>query len=354
MKVSPPLLEVDRVTKVFSAGRGLGFGGSQQSVTAVDDVSFALNPGETVALVGESGSGKSTLARLILRLQPLSSGKVSWLGTSIDALSGKDLLQFRRQAQIVFQNPLGALNPRKTVGRLLAEPLRLHYSLSKAQLRARVEELLLDVALKPAAHFIHRHPMELSGGQRQRVVIARAMSLGSRLVVLDEPLASLDVSIQVQILKLLSDLQERYHLAYLLITHDLGVARAVSDRVLVMYLGRIVERGPTERVYADPQHPYTQALLQAIPTPDPRRAKTAPPPRIIGEGGPTQRIPPGCRFHPRCVHAMAVCRVTDPEPVLTAPDHVAACHLLDANAVELARVTPALVKDEPAVPGTDR
>jgi oligopeptide/dipeptide ABC transporter ATP-binding protein len=331
MTADGPLLEVDHATKVFTSGRALTLRAPAEQVTAVDDVSLVLNRGETVALVGESGSGKSTLARLVLRLQPLTSGTVRYLGTDIESFRGRDLLRFREQAQIVFQNPLGVLNPRKTIGRLLADPLQLHFGLRGARLRARIEELLLDVSLKPASDFVDRHPMELSGGQRQRVVIARAISLGSRLLVLDEPLASLDVSIQVQILRLLQDLQQRHGIAYLLITHNLGVARAVSDRLLVMYLGRIVEQGPTEAVYADPQHPYTRALMEAIPRPDPRRRQERAP-AIRGDPATGGRIPSGCRFHPRCVHAMSICSQVDPTPIGLDGDRIAACHLLGTTA----------------------
>lgn len=301
-----PLLEVEGLVTRFAV-KGGGW------IRAVDGVDLALPRGGTLAVVGESGCGKSTLARSILRLVEPSAGRVRLDGEDLLALPPAALRRRRRDLQLVFQDPMASLDPRFPVGRSLAEPLLVHgVGGGRAARRARVLELLGLVGLDTAA--AERHPHELSGGQRQRVGIARAIALEPKLVVLDEPVSALDVSVQAQILNLLLDLRERLGLAYLFISHDLGVVRAVADRVAVMYLGRIVEEAPADALFEAPAHPYTQALLDAVPRPDParRRAGRAPPP--LGEPPSPERPPPGCPFHPRCPEAMAVCRVEAPAP----------------------------------------
>jgi oligopeptide/dipeptide ABC transporter ATP-binding protein len=292
-------------------------------IHAVNGVDLTLERGETLGIVGESGCGKSTLVRSVLRLVEPAAGRVRFLGEDLLALPRAALRRRRRDMQLVFQDPMASLDPRFTVGRSLAEPLVVHGVGGRAERRARVTELLETVGLDPTA--AERYPHELSGGQRQRIGIARAIALEPKLVVLDEPVSALDVSIRSQVLNLLMDLKERLGLSYLFISHDLGVVHAISDRVAVMYLGRIVETAPALHLFAAPAHPYTQALLAAVPQPDPaQRRRRAP---LAGEPPSPERPPSGCPFHPRCPKAMPACREAMPEKRRLAPGHEVRCHL---------------------------
>ena len=316
-----PLLRVEGLTKHFPL-RGGFFGRARGAVRAVDGVSLILAQGETLGLVGESGSGKTTLGRLILRLIEPTAGSVHFAGDDVLALDRRGLRAKRREMQIIFQDPYASLNPRMQVGDIVGEALVIHKIASGRERRERVVELLRTVGLGPEA--LNRYAHEFSGGQRQRIGIARALAVVPRFIVADEPVSALDVSIQAQILNLLLDLQERFGLTYLFISHDLRVVEHVSDRVAVMYLGKIVELAPRESLYKRPLHPYTQALLSAIPLPDPRRRKQ----RIILEGDVPSPIhpPPGCGFHTRCPYAQARCREEAPAWREIFPEHFAACH----------------------------
>jgi oligopeptide/dipeptide ABC transporter ATP-binding protein len=298
---------------------------------AVTDVSLAIARGETLALVGESGAGKSTLARCVVRLDHPDAGRILYAGQDIAPLRGGALQGFRRHVQIVFQDPHGSLNPRMRVGTAVREPLEVHGIARGLDADARVRELFQEVGLHPELR--SRYPHELSGGQRQRVGIARALAVGPELLVLDEPVSALDVSVQAQVLALLRDLQDRRGLTYLFVAHDLAVVRQMADRVAVMYLGRIVEEAPAERLFADPRHPYTRALLAAVPTPDP----AAPPPRLVLREDPAavSDSPAGCPFYPRCPDPRREdrCRLEAPAlEAVTAPRR-AACHFADQPAL---------------------
>jgi oligopeptide/dipeptide ABC transporter ATP-binding protein len=301
-------LRASGLVKHFPVARGL-FGRARAFVKAVDGVSLAVDAGRTLAVVGESGCGKSTLARLLLRLIEPDAGTLELDGQDLRQLDERSLLQARSRIQMVFQDPYGSLNPRMSAGDALAEPLRLHGVGTAADRGARVRRLLDQVGLPAAA--ARRFPHEFSGGQRQRLAIARALAAGPRVVVCDEPVSALDVSIQAQILNLLADLQAELGLAYVFISHDLAVVRQVADEVAVMYLGRVVEQGAASAVFARPRHPYTRALLAAAPQPDPRRraaAEALPPGDVPSPLAP----PPGCHFHTRCPHADAQCREAYP------------------------------------------
>jgi peptide/nickel transport system ATP-binding protein len=323
------LLEVDGLVKYYPGGRSwLGFGKPRSVVRAVDGVSFAIAPGRTLGLVGESGSGKSTVARSILRLTEPTAGEVRFDGRNVFALSSRELRSLRRRMQIVFQDPYSSLNPRMTVRQTLREPLAIHRLAAGADAERRVAALLEEVGLDPRLG--DHYPHELSGGQRQRVGIARALSVEPVFIVCDEPVSALDVSVQAQVLNLLSELQQRRRLTYLFIAHDLAVVRHIAERVVVMYLGKIVEQGPAAVVYQTPRHPYTRSLLSAIPVPDPGAARK----RIVLSGEvPSPAHPPsGCPFHPRCPHPKKDerCR-TDPPPLREVTPvgeggHFAACH----------------------------
>jgi oligopeptide/dipeptide ABC transporter ATP-binding protein len=302
------LLQVEGLAKHYPVREGLIRAKEIGLVRAVDGVSFAVNKGETLALVGESGCGKSTTARLVLRLIEPSAGRVLFEGTDITSLSGAPLKAFRRRAQIVFQDPYASLNPRLTVGQTISEPMEVHEIGDVASRRARVEELLGLVGLAP--YHAARYGHEFSGGQRQRIGIARALSAGPDLVICDEPVSALDVSIQAQVVNLLRDLQQRLGLAYLFIAHDLAVVKHVADRIAVMYLGRIVEVQEKRALFANPRHPYTRALLAAIPHPDPgRRGRVQP---LAGDLPSPMAIPSGCRFRTRCPYAQPICAEEDP------------------------------------------
>jgi oligopeptide/dipeptide ABC transporter ATP-binding protein len=320
-----PLLQVRDLVKRFPVRRTL-FARPSAWVQAVDGVSLDLYPGETLALVGESGSGKTTLGRLLLRLLDPTSGTIRFDGTDFLALKPRDLRRARRHIQVIFQDPYGSLNPRMTVGAIVREPLDIHkVGKTRAEREAMVDTLLARVGLDPGMK--RRYPHAFSGGQRQRIGIARAMALRPRLIVADEPVSALDVSVQAQVLNLMLDLQQEVGCAYLFIAHDLAIVERFADRVAVMYLGRIVESGPTRDLFSDPRHPYTRALLQAIPVPDPDRVRDVP----VVEGDPPSPTdpPPGCRFHPRCPIAVEVCRRDDPALRQMAPGHLAACHLAE-------------------------
>ena len=321
--MSAPLLEVNGVSKRFTIGTRFS-GQGLRTVHALDNVSFSVMPGDTLGLVGESGCGKSTLGRCITRLYDLSSGTLRFGGTDISQLSERQMRPLRRRIQMVFQDPYASLNPRRRVRDLIAEPLRVHTSMSKVEIDKRVAELLSIVGLKP--DHAMRFPHEFSGGQRQRIGIARAIALNPELIVLDEPVSALDVSVQAQIVNLLADLQERLKLTYIFIAHDLSVVRQVSTRIAVMYLGSIVEMGSAEEIFGRPAHPYTQALISAVPVPD--LAAQANRKRIVLTGDvPSPVNPPsGCRFHTRCPIAQERCRTERPALVPHGPQRSVMCH----------------------------
>jgi len=313
------LVEVENVVKHFPAGFG-------QTVKAVDGVSFEIRQGETLGLVGESGCGKSTLARLVTQLVPVTSGKVTVGGVELTKLRGEKLRQQRRQLQVIFQDPFASLDPRMTVSDIIAEPLD-NFSVMRGRARdQRVQELLHLVGLNP--NFGDRYPHEFSGGQRQRIGIARALALNPSLVVCDEAISALDVSIQAQIVNLLEDLQRELKLTYLFIAHDLSVVRHISDRVMVMYLGKIVEIADSTQTYTNPKHPYTKALLSAIPVPDPKVQRGRRLIELTGEIPSPLHPPTGCRFHTRCPIARLPAPCAETEPLLEEKvrDHLAACH----------------------------
>jgi peptide/nickel transport system ATP-binding protein len=319
------LVDVHHLRKEFRLRTGRW--GRKTTFAAVDDVSFTIDGGETVGLVGESGAGKSTVGRVILGLTPATAGTVKFDGADVRAARRSERKSIRREVQAVFQNPYASLDPMMTIGDTLAEPLDVHSHLSKDDKRTRVAELLGQVGLDASA--AHRYPHELSGGQRQRVAIARALALNPKLIVCDEPVSSLDVSTQAQVLNLLVDLQHRYGIAYLFVGHDLSVVYQISDRVAVMYRGRIVEMGPSEVVYTTPRHPYTQALLAAVLSIDPRarRLDTARPDGIDSAAEPAAV---GCPYADRCPHVMDRCRTDDPPPIEVAPGLTVRCHLYES------------------------
>ena len=317
--VVSPVLVVANVVKRFATGRG--------RVHAVSDVSFDIAPGETVGLVGESGCGKSTLGKILVRLIEPDSGSIALDGTDITALSRKALRPFRRRIQMIFQDPFASLNPRSTAGWIMEEPLMVHAVGTKAERRERVLWLADRVGLRSDS--LGRYPHEFSGGQRQRIGIARALALNPKLIICDEPVSALDVSVQAQVLNLLSEIQDEFGLSFLFISHDLSVIRHISDRVLVMYLGKIVEVGRTDALWQRPLHPYTQALIASLPAPDPDAVDRARPMLIEGDVPSAISPPPGCRFHTRCPYAVGVCRTV--EPVLRplgAEGRSVACHLV--------------------------
>jgi oligopeptide transport system ATP-binding protein len=319
------LLEVRQLVKHFSVGGGL-FGGAAGTVRAVDGVSFALRRGETLGLVGESGCGKTTTGRCILQLERPTSGQVIFEGRALETLSDADLRPMRRRMQVIFQDPYASLNPRMTVGQILAEPLAVHGVVRHREgRRARVRDLLARVGLLP--QHADRYPHQMSGGQRQRVGIARALAVEPSLIVCDEPVSALDVSIQAQIINLLEDLQAELGLTYLFIAHDLAVVRHISDRVAVMYLGKIVEIADRRDLYAEPLHPYTKALLAAVPIPDPALEAERTRSVLVGEVPSPLNPPPGCVFHPRCPIAIDRCRGEVPPLREVTPGHWAACLL---------------------------
>jgi oligopeptide/dipeptide ABC transporter ATP-binding protein len=324
-----PLLRVRSLVKHFPIVRGALFPRQVGAVRAVDGVDFDVEPGKTLALVGESGCGKSTTGRLILRLIEPTSGEVAFAGAELTTLPPDEMRSRRREMQIVFQDPYGSLDPRMTVAEIIEEPLRIHGAGDRAARRQRVTEILDVVGL--SREHASRYPHEFSGGQRQRIGIARALVLRPRFVVCDEPVSALDVSIQAQIVNLMLDLQKEFALSYLFIAHDLGVVKHVADEVAVMYLGKIVEIADKRRLYAAPKHPYTQALLAAVPVPKPSARQALKP--LVGEIPSPSAPPSGCRFHTRCPYAEARCRAEEPLLRAVAPGQRVACHLVPAASI---------------------
>ena len=324
MAKGDPILEVEHLVKYFPIKSGIFFDRTVASVKAVDDVSLTLHEGETLGLVGESGCGKSTLCRTIIQLLDPTSGSVKYRGKEIIGLSRKKLEPIRREIQMIFQDPYASLNPHKRVGQIIGDPLQLHGLASGTQLRREVQQLMDRVGLQPE-HY-NRYPHEFSGGQRQRIGIARALALRPKLIIADEPVSALDVSIQAQIINLLEDLQDEFNLSYIFVAHDLGVVRHVSDRIAVMYLGKIVERSPAEVLYDRPIHPYSVALLSAVPIPDPKANAERKP--IVLEGDvPSPVDPPSaCRFHTRCPWASEICSEDEPPLADYGSGQAAACH----------------------------
>jgi oligopeptide transport system ATP-binding protein len=320
------LVSVQNLKKHFPINRGLILQRQVGAVKAVDGVSFDIRKGETLGLVGESGCGKSTTGRTILRLYEPTEGEVYFRGTNLAEARSSELRKFRRDMQIIFQDPYASLNPRMTVGKIVGEPLEVHGIGNDQERRERVRELLALVGLNP--YFINRYPHEFSGGQRQRIGVARALALEPEFIVCDEPISALDVSIQAQVVNLLQDLQDEMGLTYLFIAHDLSMVRHISDRVAVMYLGKIMELAPRDELYNNPLHPYTQALLSAVPVPDPIKERKRQ--RIILEGDvPSPANPPsGCQFHTRCPLAVEMCQHVVPEWREVSEDHWVYCHLV--------------------------
>ena len=316
------LLEIHNLKKYFPVGAGL-FSRHKGEVRAVDGVSLTVEEGETLGLVGESGCGKSTLGRTILRLIEPTAGEVHFQGKNVLSLSQRQLRDMRREMQIIFQDPYASLNPRMRVGEIIGEGLEIHDIAKGKKKRARVMELLNQVGLREE-HY-DRYPHEFSGGQRQRIGIARALAVNPKFIVADEPVSSLDVSIQAQIINLLQELQEKMHLTYFFISHDLRVVEHISHRVAIMYLGKIVEIANSETIYRDAKHPYTRALLSAVPIPDPNRKKE----RIILEGDVPSPVnpPPGCSFHPRCAYREDICDKVEPKLEFGAGGHGVSCHV---------------------------
>ena len=327
MMIADPyvLLEVRGLQMHFPVSKGVIFQSKVGEIKAVDGVSFQIMRGETLGLVGESGCGKTTIGRCILQLLKPTGGEVRFRGQDLTQLSGRAMRPLRKELQVIFQDPYGSLNPRMTVGTIVEEPLIIHKIGDRNERKSRVQELFEVVGLNP--NMMDRYPYEFSGGQRQRIGIARALAVNPTFIVCDEPVSALDVSIQAQVINLLRSLQERFDLTYLFIAHDLSVVRHISDRVAVMYLGKIVEITGRDELYRDPKHPYTRALLSAVPIPDP--VVEASRERIILTGDVPSPIDPpkGCSFHPRCPFAMDVCREITPVLKQTTQGHSVACHL---------------------------
>jgi oligopeptide transport system ATP-binding protein len=352
--MSDVLLDVKDLVKYFPVQQGVLSSRMGKQVRAVDGVTFSVKKGETLGLVGESGSGKSTAGRAIMRLIEPTSGQVTFDGIDVLQLKGKSLKDFRRNVQIIFQDPYASLNPRMTIGEIVTEPLKIHRLGTHAAQIKQAKELLAIVGLNP--EHINRYPHEFSGGQRQRIGIARSLALKPKLIVADEPVSALDVSIQAQVLNLLDQLQDEFDLTYLFIAHDLSVVQHISDEIAVMYLGKIVEIADWSQLYKAPYHPYTQSLLSAVPVPDPKLQRTRE--RILLQGDPPSPIDPptGCRFHTRCpIAQLPICADSDPELREVEPGHRAACHFAKPFPIDLKPVN--LVDDAvlaAALPREDR
>jgi oligopeptide/dipeptide ABC transporter ATP-binding protein len=344
---SEVLLRVENVVKEFPVASNKIFGRSTDAVHAVDGVSFELRKGETLGLVGETGCGKSTLARCITRLYSITGGTVNFNGRDISKLEGNQLREVRREVQMIFQDPYGSLNPRRRVGSIISDPFIIHGTLDGAARKRRVQELMELVGLNPE-HY-NRFPNEFSGGQRQRIGVARALALQPKLIVCDEPVSALDVSIQAQIINLLADLQAELGLTYLFIAHDLSVVQHVSDRVAVMYLGKVAELADVDDLYGHPRHPYSNALLSAVPVADPNTAAQRERIVLIGDVPSPINPPSGCHFHTRCPKAQPLCVTNDPalEPKFAdLPSHVAACHFPVADGEDLSTAKAAIEQDD--------
>jgi oligopeptide/dipeptide ABC transporter ATP-binding protein len=321
--VSERLLDIEHLRVLFPVKSGVVIDRTTAHVHAVDDVSFHLDPGETLGVVGESGCGKTTLIRMLVRLLDATSGSIKFRGTDITKASRRQMEPIRREMQMVFQDPQASLNPRKRIGQILASPLSLR-GVERGNITAESRALLERVGM--SSDVLNRFPHEFSGGQRQRIGIARALAVNPRLVLLDEPVSALDVSIQAQVINLLDDLQDDLKLSYVFVAHDLSVVRHVSDRIMVMYLGKVMEISPAEELYRKPIHPYTSALMSAIPIPDPKENRARE--RTVVGGEPPNPInpPPGCRFHTRCPRATDICRTSEPPLTQYTGGHLAACH----------------------------
>ncbi len=329
---SKTLVDVRDLKMYFPVTRGIVFQRVVGNVRAVDGISFSIERGQTMGLVGESGSGKTTIGRTIVRLYKPTAGSILFDNKDLATLGGEELRQIRQRVQMIFQDPYASLNPRYTIGSLIAEPMHIYKVASRAEIRERTAELLRVVGLRP--EYIDRYPHEFSGGQRQRIAVARALSINPEFVIADEPVSALDVSIRAQVLNLLQRLQRQFNLTYLFVSHDLSVVRHVADRIAVMYLGKIVELSDRDELYAAPKHPYTKALLSAVPIPDPQIEKRRQRIILSGDLPSPINIPSGCRFHTRCPMAQNICR--EIEPVFEAKEgreHYAACHFSE-------RVTP--------------
>ena len=327
------ILQVENLVKHYPVTRGIVFQKTIGHVRAVDGVSLELNAGETLGVVGESGCGKSTLARVLMNLERPTAGSVKYRGKEIFHLRGAELREMRRQIQLVMQDPYTSLDPRMTVGDLVGEPFEIHTEVApKGERRKKVQELLDVVGLNP--EHINRYPHQFSGGQRQRIGIARALALRPEIIVCDEPVSALDVSIQAQVMNLLERLQNEFGLSYIFIAHDLSVVRHLSDRVAVMYLGKIVETGSDTEIYERPTHPYTQALLSAVPVPDPNSRQTKQIIRLVGDVPSPANPPSGCRFRTRCWKAERICAEKEPELVVRhGTDHPSACHFAEIREI---------------------
>jgi oligopeptide transport system ATP-binding protein len=334
------LLRVENLQMYFPITQGIILQRQVGWVRAVDDITFSVRRGETLGLVGESGCGKSTTGRAILQLYKPTGGTVNFLGKNLTTLGGGDLRRMRRQMQMIFQDPYASLNPRMTVGSIVGEPLEIHNLARGREKTERVQELLRIVGLNP--YFANRYPHEFSGGQRQRIGIARALAVQPSFIVCDEPISALDVSIQAQVINLLEELQQQFNLTYLFIAHDLSVVRHISDRVAVMYVGKIVELTTRDLLYERPLHPYTKALLSAVPIPDPSIERKRQRMILSGDVPSPVNPPTGCRFHPRCPFAQERCRVEEPLLVEVEPSHMAACHFW--NEIQASGAAP------PAIP----
>jgi oligopeptide/dipeptide ABC transporter ATP-binding protein len=340
------ILSLTDVVKHFPVQSG-SIRRNKDVVHAVDGVTLEVRHGETLGLVGETGCGKSTLARCITRLFDLTSGQIVFDGKDISTLKARDMRPLRREMQMIFQDPYGSLNPKRRVGSIISDPFAIHGLASGAERKRRVQEAMELVGLNPE-HY-NRFPAEFSGGQRQRIGLARALALKPKLIVCDEPVSALDVSIQAQVLNLLADLQSQLGLTYIFISHDLSVVRHVSDRVALMYLGKIAELSPSEDLYEKPRHPYANALLSAVPTPDPAEAAKKKKIILVGDVPSPVHPPSGCRFHPRCPKAQQLCVDEDPELVARAgdqPSHLTACHFPVKSAEELITATPQIAEHE--------